>query len=117
MKVLVLDIENVRLPRVNERYNRNFSLTAAYRQGKRDLVDHISLTTKGKGKLQPPYRVDIEVGTHLDADSFIKPLFDAMQEAGVIDNDKNITGISVMKTPVKRNQPNWIKVELTGGEK
>jgi Holliday junction resolvase RusA-like endonuclease len=108
----ILDIDNIQLPRVNNRYNRNFSLTKEYREGKETLVEYISWAIRNKPKLDPPYYVIVDLGTHLDADSCIKPLFDAMQEAGVIDNDKNIHQIAINKQPVKRNEPNWIKVEL-----
>lgn len=61
----------------------------------------------------PPYAVVIEVGTHLDIDSCCKAVLDAMQAAGAIDNDKNILGLAIDKTTVKRNEANWIKVDLS----
>lgn len=110
--MIILDLKDVKLPRVNNRYNRNFSLTGEYRQAKESLTDWIGYFTAGKPKIDPPYFVDIKVGTHLDADSLIKPLFDSMQAAGVITNDKDIHEFTVSKTPVKRNQPNWLIVDI-----
>jgi Holliday junction resolvase RusA-like endonuclease len=110
--MLILDLDNVILPRVNERYNKNFSLTADYRDKKQNLINEISLYSRGMNKIKSPYSVIVQVGTHLDIDSFIKPLFDAMQSSCVIDNDKNILTLTVEKTKLKRNESNWIKVEL-----
>lgn len=110
--MVILDLEKVKLPRVNNRYNKNFSLTSDYRNGKNNLIRQINKTVKGCPIIEPPYAVDISVGTHYDIDSFVKPLMDAMQEAGVIDNDKNVSYLSIKKVKVKRTQDNWIIVEL-----
>ena len=115
--MMILDLNSVQLPRVNERYNKNFSLCAAYRGKKQNLINEIVLYSRGMSKLKAPYCVIIKVGTHLDIDSFIKPLMDAMQSAGVIDNDKNVLALTIEKTKVKKNQDNWIKVEILGHNK
>ena len=110
--MMILDLNSVQLPRVNERYNKNFSLTNAYRDKKQNLIDEITLNCRGMKKVKSPYVVLIQVGTHLDIDSFVKPLLDAMQKAEVINNDKNVLALTIEKTTVKKNQDNWIKVEL-----
>ena len=110
--MIILDLPVVVLPRVNNRYNKNFSLKKEYRIGKANLVSHIVNQTRGCEIIKPPYSVTINVGTHFDIDSSCKPLLDSMQEAGVIDNDKNIWHMVVDKTAVKRNEDNWIIVEL-----
>jgi len=110
--MIILDLDNVILPRVNDRYNKNFSLKASYREGKENLKREI-LNRCGNIKcFKAPHYVDIEVGTHLDIDSCIKPLIDSIQESGLIENDKNILYLNVVKRPLKRNEKNWIKVKL-----
>ncbi len=110
--MIILDLKSVELPRVNDRYNRNFSLTKSYRERKEELEWQIARTTRGKEKIKPPYTVIIKVGTHYDIDSYVKPLLDSMQTAGVIDNDKNILSLTIDKVKLKRNEPNWIIVDL-----
>jgi len=109
--MIILDLTNVALPRVNDRYNKNFSLTKSYREGKENLKIEI-VKQCGNLKVNPPHYMDIQVGTYLDIDSFLKPLFDAMQESGLIKNDKDILQVNIVKTALKRNEPNWIKVFL-----
>jgi Holliday junction resolvase RusA-like endonuclease len=109
--MIVLDLNPVKLPRVNERYNKNFSLRSVYK----DRKAHLSWAIReqaGNVKIDPPYAVKIDVGTHLDIDSYVKPLMDALQDTKIIDNDKNILYLEITKEPLKRNQDNWIKVEV-----
>ena len=107
----VLFLNSVSLPRINDRYNKNFSLKRIYTDRKAYLVWNIR-EQAGNVKIDPPYAIKIEVGTHFDLDSFLKPLFDALQDVKVIDNDKNILYLEVIKAPVKRNENNWIRVEV-----
>jgi len=108
--LIVLESDNIKLPRVNKKYNKNFSLTKEYRAGKRLLYTLIMLNCLPT--VEGPYAIIINVGTHLDIDAFCKPLLDSMQDANLIDNDKNVLALCINKTKVKRNQPNYIKVEL-----
>lgn len=111
--MIILNLKNVKLPRINDRYDRNFSLKKEYRERKEELEWQIAASIRGMKPIVPPYAVVIEVGTHYDLDSFVKPLLDSMQKAGAIDNDKNILGLAIDKTTVKRNEANWIKVDLS----
>lgn len=115
--MIILSLKDVKLPRVNEKYNKNFSLTDSYRTGLTNLVWRIKIQCEGLPKIKPPYAVNILVGTHKDGDSFLKPLFDAMQTAKIIDNDKNILYYSVEKEELKRSQQNYIEVDLSHYEK
>lgn len=115
--MVVLSLETVLLPRVNDKFNKNFSLKQTYRSKKENLVRELKIQNKGLEKIKPPYAVSVEVGTHYDLDAFVKPLLDSMQDAEVIDNDKNIFKMIVEKESVKRNQDNWIIVELNHYER
>jgi len=108
----ILSVESIELPRINDKFYKNFALKNSYRTKKENLTRLIKAHTIGAEKIAPPYAVMVSVGTHLDIDSYIKPLFDSMQDAKVIDNDKNIHRLVIDKDPVKRNVPNWIIVEL-----
>lgn len=109
--MLVLSLNPVKLPLINERYNKNFSLKQVYKDRKAFLVWSIR-EQAGNVKIDPPYAVKIEVGTHVDIDAFLKPLLDSLQDTKVIDNDKNIGYLEVRRKHLKRNENNWIKVEV-----
>jgi len=108
----ILKLDSVKLPRINDRYNKNFSIKTSYRDAKAFLVWSLKQQSEGLPAVNPPYSVLIHVETHYDIDSFLKGIFDAMQDAKVIDNDKNILHIDIYKKAVKRNEPNKIIVEL-----
>ena len=112
--MIILDLKAVELPNVNDRYKKGFYLSETYKIRKESLREHIEYNCKGMKKIKPPYSVNIMVGTHYDIDNFLKPLFDAMQKSGVIDNDKNIEKLTVEKATLGRNQQNWITVTLIG---
>jgi len=61
-------------------------------------------------KLNKPYQFNIFVSTYKDIDNIIKPLFDVMQEAEIIENDKYIEMVKIKKTPIKRNEIEKIEV-------
>ena len=115
-KMIVLDIDNIHLPSVNAKYTINprtgkLILAPSYRQ----IADTFSEVMKhygSKAKITSPYSVKIEVGTYLDADNFVKPVFDSLQKVGIIDNDRNILHYEVHKAPRKRGEANSIKVEV-----
>lgn len=106
----ILALESVKLPRINNRYYKNFSLKKEYTEAKEILKREMLL--RKTHTLQSPYSITIDVGTHYDIDSFVKPLLDAMQDVKIIDNDKNVCKLSINKTLVKRNEPNWIIVNV-----
>lgn len=115
--MVVLMLPKVELPRINDKFNKNFSLKQTYRSKKENLVREFIKQNQGQEKIKPPYLVKIDVGTHFDIDASIKPIFDAMQDAELIDNDKNILKMIIEKEKVKRNEDNWIIVTLLHYEK
>jgi len=112
VKMIILKIDNIKLPRVNAKYFKNFSLRPEYRDGKNFLTRCLKEQTEGLPKVKPPYSIIINVGTHFDIDSFVKPTLDSMQDAKVIDNDKNVLHLEIYKTPLKRNEANWIEIHM-----
>ncbi len=53
-------------------------------------------------RVSPPYsvRVSVPIGTRADIDNLIKPLFDVMQRAGVMTNDREVVEVLARKNLV-----------------
>ncbi len=106
----VISIQNLKFVSLNRKYIKNrytgqLMLSTEYRNFK----DLITLSVR-KGFIEPPYRVRIEMETPQDIDNSLKAIFDAIQQAGVIDNDRNILEANLIKTPVKKGQAGSLKV-------
>jgi Holliday junction resolvase RusA-like endonuclease len=53
--------------------------------------------------------------TYNDYDNILKPISDALQDAGVINNDRNIHAVDIEKYPIKRGQLGSLSVYIAGG--
>jgi Holliday junction resolvase RusA-like endonuclease len=62
-------------------------------------------------------KIDFNVGANMDHHNLLKPICDAIELAGIIDNDKHIDDKIIMMPPTrhKRGQPDQITVEIIGG--
>jgi Holliday junction resolvase RusA-like endonuclease len=103
--MLVLDLEGKDLDfaSINEKYGYNpktkkFFLSPKYRAFK-ELVSHSCV----KEKIKPPYMVLIRLVADLDIDNPLKPILDGLEAAGVVDNDKNIQRLTIVKIPLKKS--------------
>lgn len=108
--VRVIDLDNVKIASVNQKYNvsrttKQLFLNPEYRKFKELLVASCSDV-----KVEPPYRMRIEQRCYTDIDNAIKVTLDALQEAGVIQNDRHVLELSVIKEHIKRNAPGSIRV-------
>jgi len=101
----VMNIDSIKFGSLNNKYNKNFSLTRSYRDFKNLLI----LSTV-KGKIDPPYSILILANMYQDYDNVLKPIGDALQSTGVIDDDKNILAVKIIKEPIKRGQMGSLKV-------
>jgi len=56
--------------------------------------------------IEPPYRIKVTFGvdSRTDIDNPIKPLFDALQDANIITNDRYIEELHVYKKKVKKGE-------------
>lgn len=113
----MINLTWVELPTINQRYGMSrktgkLFLNSKYRNFKRDLVSVCK-----KGKINPPYKVIIELQTGKDIDSTIKVILDALQEAKILDNDKNVHQLIVEKVPIKRGLPESLTVDVHSLEK
>jgi len=94
--IRILDISNIRLVSLNNKYYKNFGLTKEYRGFK----DTIKLLAK-KQKIKPPVRIEIYMETPLDIDNPMKPIFDGLEKIS-FDDDKYILELKVFKKAIKR---------------
>jgi len=105
--MIVIDLENIKLPSLNSKYYKNFALKSEYKEFKEFL--HCSCIQE---KIEPPYKVIINCESYIDIDNFIKPIHDAIENRGVIDNDKNVLELHVYKTQIKRGMAGKLTVEV-----
>lgn len=114
--MIILDVENIKLPSVNRKYGYNPQLNRFYLNKKyrlfADTLTELMTDYSRKVKFNPPYTVRIFVKTYLDIDNFVKPVFDGMKKAGIIDDDKNIHHFAVIKEPAKKGVGSKIIVEI-----
>ena len=96
---LIISLSEIKFGSLNKKYYGNFGLTKEYRSFK-DLL----IASAKKIKIKPPYSVLITVSMYQDIDNIIKPILDALQTKGVIDNDKNVHHINISKYPIKRGE-------------
>ena len=109
----ILDIENIKITSVNRKYGKGFYLTNEYRTFK-SVISH---NCRRGIAIKPPYRVQIFLAMYLDIDNPVKCILDGLADAGIIDNDRNITELLVIKEPIKKNKLGRIKVDIFGGQK
>ena len=111
-KMLIVDIENIKLPTINNRYGVNSKtgqlyLSSEYRRFKRDLVNCCR-----KVIILPPYSIIISQKTYKDIDATIKILLDSLQQARVIKDDKFIINLHIIKIPILKGQPESLKIDV-----
>lgn len=112
----VIDLKNIKLASINGKYDYNpktgkLFLSPEYRKFKKFLIDEIKSNTKLT--INPPYYVEIRVKTYLDIDNCIKVILDACEESGVIDNDKHVYGLLVLKEELKKGTKSSLEVHVS----
>lgn len=106
----IIDLKDVKFPSINHKFTGNFKLTLAYRYFK----DLIILECKKRKieKLNPPYRMTALVSMYQDYDNILKPIGDGLKIAGVIEDDRYMYDVHIMKNPIKRGQLGSIEIYL-----
>ena len=114
--IKILDLENIKVVGKNKKHQPVFIhgkvrqvLTAEYRDFKKLLVLCLKNKTIRFDKADKLY---FEFDMYHDADSPIGCLFDALEESGIVDNDRNILNYEVVKNPIKRGSPARIKIYI-----
>jgi Holliday junction resolvase RusA-like endonuclease len=67
---------------------------------------HKCETLKGK------VLVEIVVSTYKDIDNVIKPVIDSLQKAEVIEDDRNVSKLYIVKNEIKKGSPDSIIVKV-----
>ena len=106
---------DTKLCSINQKYfvvNGRNILSTKYRQVKAYLTDHFSIFDQDELPSKP-YKITIAGKHFADLDAFIKIIFDSLEGAGVIENDKYVTKLIYKKTPAQRggNEEYFIRVE------
>lgn len=112
----VIDLKNIKLTSINGKYGYNpklkrFYLTPEYRKFKKLLTQEIKYNTSIT--IKPPYYVEIRIKTNLDIDNCIKVILDALEDSGVIDNDKNILGLLILKQEIDKKIKSSLEVYVS----
>jgi len=112
----ILDVQNIKIPSVNGKYSVNHNTGRLYLSKKyrafKDLMETLIVQFAIDTKIDPPYSLRINVSTAVDIDNFLKPLIDSLQQARLIDDDKNILRLIIEKKPVKRGELGSLQVFL-----
>jgi Holliday junction resolvase RusA-like endonuclease len=105
----ILNIET-KLPSVNKKTCVSRNTGRYYNNEEYENFKNIIFLLCKKVKIKKPYFVKINIETHVDIDNPIKPILDAIEKAGVIENDKYIEKLHINKKRIKRNEQNKLKV-------
>lgn len=107
-----------RLPRINEKYaataigkKGRVYVTPKYRKGTEDMAAAFSGRSAPITEKVNAY-VEVGMWSRLDSDAPIKAIFDAMEKAGVVENDKLIADYVVIREWHKRDDPDWVRIVL-----
>lgn len=105
-------------PRAITKNEKTFAIeytTAAWKTCKKELGELFSTqyTEDQKAELdQENISVEITIVTYKDIDSIQKIIFDAMEEIGLIENDRYIKHVTVIKLACKRGQVENLKIRI-----
>lgn len=110
-----------RLPRVNERLGTHrvgqsalIFGTTQFKQNKRDMAVGF-MVTRPKAPIEHPVdaRVEVTLWKRLDSDAPVKGIFDALEIAGVLKDDKLIRDFTIIRHYHHRDATDVVKVKLT----
>jgi len=88
-------------------------LTGKYRKFKKDL-ELIFRSQAKKQAFTGPVRIDliINIKSNKDAQNIEMPVFDALEKAGIIDNDKNIFYHTCFKQVKQKGEQEFVKLAI-----
>ena len=107
-----------RLPRINRKYGARCIggkgrayVTSEYRLGTEDMA---AAFTGRQAPIEDPVNAYIEVSmwSRIDSDAPIKAIFDALEKAGVVRNDKQIRDFVVLRRFHKRDEADQVTAVL-----
>ncbi len=99
------------------RYNALRVVTSGvYKRCKESLIKIIQAQIPATWEPSDDIVLELFVHTYKDATNILKILCDALEGAGVVKNDRHITTLFVCKYPVKRGQPDVVKMRIVNLE-
>jgi len=92
------------------RGGKRWVLNPAYRFCKQSMA----LAFLGKGMMYGDVHLEIrmKIGVLMDSDALLKVIFDALQSAGVLENDRQVRSYTVRRENRKREEPDSLEVEV-----
>jgi len=115
--IKIFDMDPIKCISVNNK-------TCRYKNGKignnpeyNDFKSLISISVEALRRnrrinIEPPYKLLYIYYGYKDDDNIEKPVRDALQESGIINNDKNIKYTTHIKIDRKRGQPEKLEIYL-----
>lgn len=82
-----------------------------YRAYKETLVNVFKIQAAG-ASLSGDFEFELTAATHKDISNLIKAILDSLQQAGVIENDRNAMRIVLNKIRIKRNVPEMATIKI-----
>jgi Holliday junction resolvase RusA-like endonuclease len=110
----ILNLENIKIKSLNDKFGYSPAYGKLYMSKEYKEFKELLVQCMCKTQIQPPYRVIIETEMYIDIDNPIKVIIDAMQTAGVIEDDRHIIKLDVYKKQVKRNAENKLRILVEG---
>lgn len=94
--------------------NGRFFLNPKYRAFKESMA----LAFLGKGMAYGDVHLEIamRINALMDSDSILKPLFDSLQEGGVLENDRQVRSYTVRRENRGREEPDSLEIEVSALE-
>lgn len=112
--IKILDLKKIKIASVNKKYGYNpkagkLYLTKEYKDFKNLVTESVIIPNI---IIEKPYSVTVFIETPHDIDNYLKPLFDALEKSGVIENDKYINELRIKKKTIKKGTKSSIQVFL-----
>ena len=89
------------------RWARRIILSPEYRNFKSFLIFNYPEIC-----LKSPYAIDIKIACYHDIDAVIGCIFDSLQEAKIIDNDRNILRLHIEKEVIKKGKLGKLIIDI-----
>jgi Holliday junction resolvase RusA-like endonuclease len=110
----VIDLKGIVIPSINNKYivarirgRPQLVVDRRYREFKKLLI-----SCARKVKIEPPYAIRIDVTCYIDIDNCVKAVLDALEESGILVNDRHVEELLIRKTPTKRGQLSSLLVDV-----
>lgn len=106
-------IEEIDLCSINARYCKNHILSKKYRECLENLtIIFSSFKYQDFETIKGDIHINIEINQYADIDNYLKVIFDALQKAEIIENDRDIIELKITKYREKRGKFNKLELSI-----